>query len=271
VNGKVSKAIDFVPQRLLMVVGNYGSGKTEVAVNLALSLATSGRNVQISDLDIVNPYFRCREAKKLMEAHGIRVVVPPASQAAADLPIVLPEIRGMLHPAQNQYNLFDVGGDPIGAKLLSSLVEPLGTERYELWQVINSRRPFTNTTDGCLSMQAGIEQASRLKVTGLVANSHLITETSAEIILEGYSLAKQVSSRNGVPLRFVTAMEALADHPALKEIDAPIFRLTRHMLPPWYLHPDDSEIQNGESEPLPAARAVPLGRRLGVKECRRSR
>ena len=98
-------------ERVVMVVGNYGSGKTEAAVNLALHLAKAGRRVQIADLDIVNPYFRSREARRLMEQHGIRVVVPPGDQAFADLPIILPEIRGMLNPPEGVLTLFDVGGE----------------------------------------------------------------------------------------------------------------------------------------------------------------
>lgn len=135
-----SKRLDFVTdERLIMIVGNYGSGKTEVAVNVALFLARCGYKVQIADLDIVNLYFRCREARELMESSGIRVVVPPGTQASADLPIVLPEIKGMLRPKGDQISIFDVGGDPVGARILSSYNEILREEPYALWQVINSR------------------------------------------------------------------------------------------------------------------------------------
>ena len=96
-------------ERLVMIAGNFGSGKTEVSVNFALHLAAAGHRVQIADLDLVNPYFRCREAADLMTRHAIRVVVPPGAQVWADLPIILPEIRGMLHPPDGTLTLFDVG------------------------------------------------------------------------------------------------------------------------------------------------------------------
>jgi hypothetical protein len=216
-----------------MVVGNYGSGKTEVAVNLAIRLAGQGLEPSIADLDIVNPYFRCREARVLMERYGIRVVVPPASQTWADLPIVLPEIKGMLDPSGKQLSLFDVGGDDVGAKLLSSLVEALGSKPYQLWQVINARRPFTETVQGCLDMRDRIESASRLKVTGLVVNTHLMAETTPEVILDGYHLARKVAKKSGIPIICVTAMDNLAEDPALDAIEAPLMRLERYMLPPW--------------------------------------
>ncbi len=229
-----SKRVDFVPEkRLIMVVGNYGSGKTEVAVNLALFLAHQGHNVQIADLDIVNLYFRCREDRTLLETAGIKVVVPTGANASADLPIVLPEIKGMLEAKGDQIRIFDVGGDPVGARILSSFNESLHDKPYALWQVINNRRPTTDTVDGCLTMLAGIEAASRLKITGLIVNSHLVTETTTAVILEGYRLAQEVSFKTGLPIVFVTAMGPLYDDPELDTIRAPLLRLNRYLLPPW--------------------------------------
>lgn len=241
-----------------MIVGNYGSGKTEVAVNLAIQLRRQGHAVQIADLDIVNPYFRCRQAQRLMEAEDIRVVVPPGHQAWADLPIVVPEIQGMLAPAAEGFRLFDVGGDDVGARLLSSFSERLGDAAYGLWQVINARRPFTDSVAGCMKMMESIERASRLRVTGLIANTHLVTETTAEIILEGWELASQVAERSGRPVVFVTAMDALADAPELAAVDAPLLRLERYMIPPWLQ-------KAGPADPMPAARPVPIGRPEGAK------
>jgi hypothetical protein len=216
-----------------MVVGNYGSGKTEASVNIALELAHAGTAVQIADLDLVNPYFRCREARELMRAHGIRVVVPPESQMWADLPILVPEIRGMLRPPDEVVSLFDVGGDDVGARVLSTFRPELREGAYELWQVINARRPFTDTVDGCLNMQRDIEATSRLRVTGLLVNTHLMEDTTPEIVIEGWRLARRVSERNGVPIRCVAVRETLVEEPALIEINVPILRLQRTMLPPW--------------------------------------
>jgi hypothetical protein len=229
----ICEAIVRPDERLVMIVGNYGSGKTEVAVNLSLQLARAGRRVQIADLDIVNPYFRCREARLLMERHGIRVVVPPGPQAWADLPIVLPEIRGLLHPPEGTVTIFDVGGDDVGARVLASLRTSLGDGAYQLWQVINAKRPFTDTVDGCLAMRRAIEASSRLSVTGLLANTHLIDQTTSATVLDGWHLAHAFCDRASLPVRAVAVMEPLAAAPELRVIDAPLLRLERLMLPPW--------------------------------------
>jgi hypothetical protein len=243
----------------ILIVGNYGSGKTEIAVNLAIQLRRRGHAVQIADLDIVNPYFRCREARNLMERHQIRVVVPPGHQSWADLPIVVPEIRGMLSPQAEGANLFDVGGDAVGARLLSSFADRLADRPYALWQVLNARRPFTDTPEGCERMMESIEQAARMRVTGFIANTHLVTDTSPQDILDGWRLARRVAERTRRELMLVTAMGPLAEDPALAAVDAPLLRLERHMLPPWL---KTNEEQEGEDQ-TPAARPVPIGRPSG--------
>jgi hypothetical protein len=241
--------------RVIAIVGSYGSGKTELAVNLSLQLAAGGRRVQIADLDIVNPYFRCREARELMEAHGIRVVVPPGAQVFADLPIILPEIRGMLRPPEGVVTILDVGGDDVGARALASFRTSIADGQYELWQVINAKRPFTDTVDGCVQMMRAVEEASRWRVTGLLVNTHLIDETVAGTVLDGWRLAQAVRARTGLPIRLVAAMAHLADAPELASIDVPILRLHRHMLPPWL-----QAGAAGGAATVPAARPVPIGR-----------
>jgi hypothetical protein len=195
-----------------------------------------------------------------MEAHDIRVVVPPGAQAWADLPIILPEIRGMLHPADGLITILDVGGDDVGARALASFRTSIADGDYELWLVINAKRPFTSTVDGCLQMMRAVESASRWKVTGLLVNSHLIDETTVDTVLDGWGLAQAVRARTGLPIRLVAAMAHLADAPELAVVDAPILKLHRHMLPPWLQATTTARMTDTTRGPVPAARPVPLGR-----------
>ena len=226
--------LDYLPgRRLNIIVGNYGSGKTEVSVNLALALAKH-HPVRIVDLDIVNPYFRCREAREEMEAAGIRVIYPKGEFHSADLPIVLPEVRGALSSGEG-YVIFDVGGDDVGARILSSLADMLADREYAMLQVINTRRPFTSEVEGCLKIKEEIETASRLRITGIIANTHLMDETVLSTILEGIETAREVAERGGLTLEFATVETGLFDRVAAARPGCPLLPVERRMLPPWRL------------------------------------
>ena len=226
--------LEYLPEDpIVLIVGNYGSGKTEVAVNLAIRLSAQ-QDVSIADLDIVNPYFRCREARHEMEAFGVRVINPEGEYQAADLPIILPEIRGAVL-AEKGTLIFDVGGDDVGARVLSSLADVFADRPYAMLQILNARRPFTQTAEGCLKIGREIEAASRLQVTGLVSNTHLLEETDAETVLDGLRLAREVGAEAGLPVSFVTANESLRGAFDVDQADCPVLWIKRRMLPPWKL------------------------------------
>ena len=230
----MSENLEYSPsQRILLIVGNYGSGKTEVAVNLAIQLSAH-QSISIVDLDIVNPYFRCREAREEMEGFGIRVINPEGDYHAADLPIILPEIRGSVLQGDGMV-IVDVGGDDAGARVLSSLADVFADRPYDMLQVVNAKRPFTGTVEGCLKIGSEIEAASRLRITGLVSNSHLLEETDTRTVLEGLALAGQVAKTAGVPVSLVTANESLRDELNIEPFGCPVLWIKRRMLPPWKL------------------------------------
>lgn len=219
------------PRRSVVVItGNYGSGKTEVAVNWALWMRDQGLEVTIADLDIVNPYFRCREAQGLMVKAGIRVLAPQGELHHSELPILMPEIRGVIERPTG-VTLLDVGGDDDGARVLAGLSSFFGD--YEMLQVVNQRRPFTDTVEGCQKIQREIEASSKLIVTGLISNSHLMDETDGEVVLEGAAFAREVGNDRGQELRFTTVERRLADQVDLERVGSPVLIFDRLMLPPW--------------------------------------
>ncbi|MBU0616800.1 MAG: cobalamin biosynthesis protein CbiA [Planctomycetes bacterium] len=230
----MGKNLDYVPeQRVVLIVGNYGSGKTEVAVNLAIRLREQ-QSVAIADLDIVNPYFRCREARGEMESHGIRVINPEGDYQAADLPIILPEIRGVVQDGEGTL-ILDVGGDDVGARVLGSLADVFENRPYAMLQVLNAKRPFTETATGCLKIRSEIEAASRLRITGLVSNTHLLEDTDTATVHEGLRLAREVGEATNLPVSFVTVNESLRGEFDAEKADCPILWIRRRMLPPWKL------------------------------------
>ena len=125
---------------LVVIVGNYGSGKTEISINLAVNRRQAGFNVGIADLDLVNPYFRAREARIALTDFGIKVILPPEQYLQADLPILSPSIAGMIRESSDLV-ILDVGGDDAGAMVLSALADAFKGKQVHMLQVINPLRP----------------------------------------------------------------------------------------------------------------------------------
>nr|MBN2277230.1 cobalamin biosynthesis protein CbiA [candidate division Zixibacteria bacterium] len=218
---------------ITIIVGGFGSGKTEVSVNIAKFLAaTQDSPVTIVDLDLVNPYFRSRETVREMEALGVRAVAPKGGQFYADLPILLPEVKGIIERHEGKV-ILDVGGDAQGTRALGSLADEFETGTFEMLMVLNSRRPQTSDVDGSIKMMQRIELTARLKFTGLISNSHMIDETNAEIIDEGYRLAREVGSRTGLPLFFVSVKRDILEGMDTGGYECAFLPLTRSMLKPW--------------------------------------
>jgi hypothetical protein len=231
---------------LFLFTGNYGSGKTEVSVNVANALARSGRlPLTVVDMDIVNPYFRSREARRQMQELGVRVLAPEADMHNADLPIVLPEVKGAVRNRE-MATLLDVGGDNVGATVLASLAEAIRSRPHKMYFVLNRNRPFTGTVEGALQLMDEIEAASRVTINGVVGNTHLMEETTLEMAREGAEFCLEVAEARGVEAGFVTApAEGLVEVGAISSGEAasgllelegfpvPVLPLERIMLPPW--------------------------------------
>jgi hypothetical protein len=220
--------------RSIILVGDYGSGKTEIAVNLALLLAThaGARRVAIADLDLVNPYFRCREAIEPLERAGLRVVVPEGGHRFADLPILMPQVKGLLQDTAS-WSILDVGGDEAGSRVLANLASAFAPSVHELWFVVNANRPFNDTPDGCVRTVRRIEASTHLRVTGLVPNTHLMEETTTKMVMDGVALANDVAALLAVPVRLVAAMESVVASIDDDAFPVPLLRMRRIMVPPW--------------------------------------
>jgi hypothetical protein len=219
-------------QNVIVIVGGFGSGKSEVSVNLARLLARSGNQVSIADLDIVNPYFRSREAAVALASHGIKSLIPEGAYAMADLPIIVPEIKTAIQRAQVKL-ILDVGGDDVGARVLSSLADGFTAGQYDLLLVLNAYRPFTADVAGTLKMMEEIETSGKLKFTGLISNSHLIEQTTITEVLHGLNLTRQVSDQTGLPICFVSAVESVVRQLTPRQVPYPVLAIDRSLLKPW--------------------------------------
>lgn len=214
------------------IVGNYGSGKTEVAINLAVNRKQAGMDVRLADLDLVNPYFRTREARSQLEKLGIAVILPPQQYLHADLPVLSPVIAGMIKKTDG-LTLLDVGGDDAGAMVLAALADAFKNVQVHLLQVVNPMRPATSTIDGCLKIREEIERAAKLKITGLIGNANLIAETDTDDIYSGYEFVGKLSAVSGLPLEFITVAGEILPRIELKRFACPVLTIARQLVPPW--------------------------------------
>ncbi|MEO0025974.1 MAG: hypothetical protein ABIK54_04360 [candidate division WOR-3 bacterium] len=219
-------------RRVSIFAGGYGSGKSEIAVNFALSLTELGTPVTIADLDIVNPYFRSREARQALEQWGVRVLMPPVTVMETDLPMIGAEIRGAMVSGAG-FLILDLGGDPVGARVMASLSHGINRDEYNSFFVLNSRRPFTRTVSQIQSLLGDIESTSGLTITHLVVNSHLIEETTAAIVQEGIKLAEAVSAVTAKPIAFIAIERRVLEDFDPKSTDYPVLVLERQLLKPW--------------------------------------
>lgn len=195
-----------VNKKIFILSGHFGSGKTEIAINLAIFLRKKYGKVAINDLDIINPYFRSRDVSDIFKQHDIELISPKGRFATADLPIVSAEMYRVLH--DHQYRLVvDAGGDKDGAMALGQYYSEWKELYPELLFVLNGNRPYVSTLEGAIETIRQIENASRLKVTGIINNSNLGNETTMDDIVKGYELSNRLSEKLGIPL-VLTAISA---------------------------------------------------------------
>lgn len=216
--------------RISIVTGHYGTGKTEFAVNLALALAAEGASVMLADLDIVNPYFRSRERRDLLENAGIRLISSSQACSDADVPALPAELLTILEN-RDITGVLDIGGDPVGARVLARFNDKIITEDYQLIYVLNANRPEVRSPEAAIAYLRGIEATTSLTCTGIVNNTHLCGETTSEEIRKGARLAEAVSRETGIPVLCHVAEERFV--PELSDLSEPVFPITIQMKKPW--------------------------------------
>ena len=195
---------------ILIIIGAYGSGKSEYAINSAWQLKKHGKPVTLVDLDVVNPYFRSRQVREEFASQGIVVIAPDGEYSHADMPMLSPRIMGAVED-YSRIPVLDVGGDPAGCRTLARYVQNINKRGYQLKLVINTKRPFTSDLDGILKMLEELEFSSRLKVTELICNTNLMEYTDQETVIQGIELIKQVADELNLKFSEYLVMEKYAD------------------------------------------------------------
>lgn len=214
--------------RIKVLVGEFGSGKTELAVNLATYLQNSGLTTAIVDMDLAKPYFRTREHRQQLEADGVTMVMQQAGLAHADLPIMPQGLTRVLCSPEYRV-VIDVGGAK-AAIVLGQVREQIRENGCEVLMVVNICRPFSRNATEIIEAMRNVEMASGLAITGLVSNTNLGAATTLQHVESGAHLVRQVSEMTGLPLRWLVAPSWL--YGEVRDA-APVLPLNLRTTYPW--------------------------------------
>ncbi|MFZ5975349.1 MAG: ATP-binding protein [Bacillota bacterium] len=186
-------------KRITVFTGNFGSGKTELAINTALGLREEGKRVRLVDVDIINPYFKSSFRRAMLEDAGVYVIGPNSEGA---LP---PEIISVFDDRET-YGVFDVGGDPVGATVLGRYKERFdeAADSLEVLYVVNACRPLSDTPERVLKMMDDIERKSRLKINALINNTNLAAMTTADELIAGQEMLAEIAQKRGLCIKWIT-------------------------------------------------------------------
>lgn len=223
-------------KRIRILVGHYGSGKTEFAINYAIKLVGLGEKTALVDLDIANPYFRSRERQSLIEEKGIVLYSNTYGyDITADLPALTSGIRAPLEDRLCQV-VIDVGGDSSGARILTQYKKYFTKDSYDMIFILNANRPETSTPDKAINYIRAIEDETSLKVSAIVNNTHMLGETQIGDIIKGYELGMEIEKKIKIPLTYNCIRKNLKEEfsGSLEKIDNfNIFDMTIFMRESW--------------------------------------
>lgn len=198
-------------KRITLLCGHYGSGKTNIAVNMALDLSRDHEKVVIADLDIVNPYFRTVDSEEDLREAGVKLVVSSYANSNVDIP-ALPQEMYSLVDDRSLTCVVDVGGDDRGAYALGRISGAIREENdYDMFLVINRYRPLTPDAESTLEIMHEIEAAASLPFTGIINNSNLAAETEPETVLASVDYAEEVAALAGLPLVMTSVEKSVAE------------------------------------------------------------
>ena len=196
-------------KRITIISGHYGSGKTNIAVNLAFDLKSQAENVALADIDIVNPYFRSKDSEEMLKKAGIRLICSEYANSNVDIP-ALPQDMYSVTDDKSLFSILDVGGDERGALALGRIAPKIREENdFDMLYVVNKFRPLTKDANSAIEIMCEIEAACGLEFTGIINNSNLGPETKMEDVLNSLEYANEISRLTNLPIVWTTVEEKL--------------------------------------------------------------
>jgi len=217
-------------KKYIVLIGNYGSGKTEIAIHLAKAFSGTGKTTLV-DLDIVNPYFRSGEKANELQAAGIRVLMPTFALTTVDIPALPAEIQSVFESDAERV-IFDVGGDDTGAAALGRYFPSFAANQDQLTiaMVVNCMRPLTGTPEDIIDLALRIQNRGRLPINMIINNTNLADRTTPEMLINGAETVRQCAEKLGIEKLIHAGTEKVIAEAVLPE---PTLRIRREMVPEW--------------------------------------
>jgi hypothetical protein len=206
-------------------VGEYASGKSEIAINRALELKSQGRQVTLVDLDIVEPFYTLRILRKSLQAMGLNLI-----SFAREDSFGLGETGAMLNPAarwalRNEGDIIlDIGYGVQGAKTLNLVEGAYESSELRILAVINGTRPMTDTV---AKVEEYLSELGR--VDGIVLNTHLGDLSNPAIIKTGNDHIQAAAREREIPIAYVAIDEKWRDVIPAADYQLPIKYIKRYM------------------------------------------
>lgn len=206
-------------------IGEYASGKSEMAINRAMELREQGRQVTLVDLDTVEPFYTLRVIKRVLEAKGINMISYDREDSFG-----LGETGAMLNPKarwalKNEGDvILDIGYGVHGARTLNLVEGAYESPELKIIVVMNGTRPMT---DSPVKVKEYLQELGR--VDAIVLNTHLAEQSTPAVILAGNRMIAAVAQEEGIPIAYMAINEELEDMAAFEDEDIPIKYIKRYM------------------------------------------
>ncbi len=218
-------------ERIVVVCGNYGSGKTEFCLQLALELAQQ-QPTTLVDLDIVNPYFRSAEATALLNEGGVDVLAPTFAMSTVDIPALPAEIQRVFVEKERRV-VFDVGGDDTGAAALGRYRRYFEVDSAAMYFVVNAFRPLSGDADSVCDLLYRVEQKGSMKASYLINNANVAWESGAQNLARGEELLREVSARTKLPVAYHCGTRPVLEAASSLSLSGQPFEMHIRMRPDW--------------------------------------
>lgn len=210
----------------LVFIGEAGSGKTEIALNMAAELVGMRKpnSVHFFDMDQTKPLFRARD--KAGEFSGKGIIFHYQSQYL-DAPTVVSGVNETLYDAKRTV-IMDIGGGAMGSHMIGQFSKALSSEDTKVFYIVNPYRPWSGSREDIEQTMTRVLHVAGLSTFSLVANPNFGIETSVNEVLEGIKRVKDMFPDKEI--EFVCAKKSLIEQIS-KETAKPVFPLSLNILP----------------------------------------